>query len=501
MTASNVSHRTNLPDCPQCAGRSSRARVMRLRRALAPILFAALAISGPSAHAHFLEDYYDAAGAQTARTTAGIYQSQAARLVTGGAFVVKVPRKDFTPVTIDAPHLKAGCGGIDLFLGAFSLPSRDEFVSFLRSVGTAMPGLAFQLALQSLSPDLNEQVTSFRDMIMKYTSQMSDSCTAAETLLDAAGASRFLQAASLRAANALRTDGEAADQAEAERLTRTDGGKVLSSVPEVKDSGGAVVEAAEMNLTWTLLTAGRLTGLSTEDREVMMTLLGTTLYTKTGDGENATVRTQDYPGRDLIDDLYGDPRDKTPGTHRVYGCDEAERCLRITEKDVAAINLSAKIYEAAKRYHRSITTRSRAQVTEEDLLLLSSISSIPLLQLVEAAASTRIPDLSDDLIGLYSQAAAYEGITRALESLLDEIRRSVGGSSARLKNEILKAHADRLEGRIELVLEDLRSRRAVLYDALAQAQSFMTQVEAIERAVYGRAAAEAASMMTAMPQS
>lgn len=73
-------------------------------------------------------------------TPAGIYESQSLSLATGGSFVMKTPRKDFTPFTLDAPHLKAGCGGIDLFLGAFSVPSREEFVSFLRSIGTGDAG-------------------------------------------------------------------------------------------------------------------------------------------------------------------------------------------------------------------------------------------------------------------------------------------------------------------------------------------------------------------------
>ena len=89
-------------------------------------LSACLALSSP-ARAGFLEDYYDSVGAQGAVTPAGVYQSQGLSVATGGSFVVKVPRKDFTPVAIEAPHLKAGCGGIDVFLGAFALPSREEF--------------------------------------------------------------------------------------------------------------------------------------------------------------------------------------------------------------------------------------------------------------------------------------------------------------------------------------------------------------------------------------
>lgn len=94
--------------------------------------------------------------------------------------------------SVTPPSLKAGCGGIDLFLGAFSIPSREEFVSFLRSVGTALPGLAFQLALQTMAPDLNEQVSRFADIIRSYTNRYSDSCTAAQALLESTGAAEHM---------------------------------------------------------------------------------------------------------------------------------------------------------------------------------------------------------------------------------------------------------------------------------------------------------------------
>lgn len=98
-------------------------------------------------------------------------------------------------------------GGIDLFLGAFGIPSREEFVAFLRNIGTALPGLAFQLALQSLAPDLNEQVTSFRDMIRQYTNMFQDSCTSAQNLLKMSGAEQWIQKTGFDARNALRASG------------------------------------------------------------------------------------------------------------------------------------------------------------------------------------------------------------------------------------------------------------------------------------------------------
>lgn len=469
-------------------------------RAAALAFFLLLAAgAAPPAHAGFLEDYYDAAGTQTARTPAGIYQSQSVSLATGGRFVIKTPRKDFTPMTLDAPLLKAGCGGIDIFLGAFSLPSREEFVSFLRSVGTAMPGLAFQLALQSLSPDLNEMVTSFRDLIMRSTSQFSDSCTAAQTIFDQTGASAFFSGMGYRAKNALRSSGQADDASEADRLTRTDGSAALSSVPERTDSGGAVVEAAEINLTWSLLKGGKFSGtLSEEDLEMMMTLLGTVIYRKSGSGADATVSAYEIPGEDLAWESFGDAEAKTASLP-LWVCDEGRRCLAPAKETVQSANLAYRIHAAAKHYQQALLARSRSLVKEDELALLANISSVPILGLIEASASLKVAALSDDFLRIFSEAAAWEAVGNAVESLAAEIRLAVSSSSAKGANAVSAEHAARLTARIEAVQTELRGRQRKLYEAMAKAQQYAAMAAQIERAVFGRAAIEAAERLPGRP--
>ena len=158
-----------------------------------------------STQAGFIEDFYHEAGLPQANlTAAGVRQSANLQIVTGGGFVYKAPRTDFTPFYFTPPKLSAGCGGIDLFMGAFSIPSKDEFLNYLRSIGSSLPGLAFQLALQTLSPDLSEQVTSFRDLIRDYSGRFQDSCTAAQTLLEMSGAQAHMEKLKYSASNALR---------------------------------------------------------------------------------------------------------------------------------------------------------------------------------------------------------------------------------------------------------------------------------------------------------
>lgn len=470
-----------------------------LRRLLLAAALLALCASAPAAAAGFLEDYYDAAGAQTSRTPAGVYQSQGVSLATGGSFVMKVPRKEFTPMTLDAPRLKAGCGGIDVFLGAFSLPSREEFVSFLRSIGTAMPGLAFQLALQSLSPDLNETVTSFRDLIMRSTSEFSDSCTAAQMIFDKTGASAFFSGMGYRAKNALRSSGEADDASEADRLTRTDGGAVLESVEERADSGGTVVEASEINLTWSLLKGGKFSGaLSDEDLEMMMTLLGTVIYRKSGSGADATVSARAVPGEDLAWESFGDAGSKTTSLP-LWTCDEPKKCLSPAKEKVEASNLAWRIHAAAKNYQQALMTRSRALVKDEELALLANISAVPILGLVEAGASLKVAALSDDLLAVFSEAAAWEAVSNAVENLSAEIRLAVASSSAKDANAISAEHAAMLAERIDAVQAQLRGRQRQLYEAMAKAQQYAAMAAQIERAVFGRAAIEAAERLPSGP--
>lgn len=165
--------------------KKNTAGVTRVRLIAAAV---SMLLAFESAYAGFVDDFLDEAQASVNVTQAGVIQAGGMNVASGGGFVYKSPRKEFSPFNVTPPSLRAGCGGIDIFLGAFSIPSREEFVSFLKSVGTALPGVAFQVALQYMSPDLNEIVGRYSDIIRGYTNRYSDSCTAAQSLLEDTGA-------------------------------------------------------------------------------------------------------------------------------------------------------------------------------------------------------------------------------------------------------------------------------------------------------------------------
>ena len=111
-------------------------KAKNLSKGLGVRLAAAVVFCGAvNVHAGFVDDFLDEAQAIVNVTQSGVLQAGGMNVVTGGGFVFKAPRKEFSPFAITPPSLRANCGGIDVFLGAFSIPSREEFVSFLKSVG------------------------------------------------------------------------------------------------------------------------------------------------------------------------------------------------------------------------------------------------------------------------------------------------------------------------------------------------------------------------------
>lgn len=442
-----------------------------------------------TAEAGFVKDYFDATQAMSNVTQAGVREAGAVTAVTGGGFVYRTPRTDFVPFSVTPPSLKAGCGGIDLFLGAFSIPSREEFVSFLKSVGTALPGLAFQLALQTMAPDLNEQVGRYADLIRSYTNRYTDSCEAARALLENTGAAEHLTRVVEGAKNALRSDGTVADQSEADRSVRDNGEKAISAGPVRKDSGGNVVDAPEINLTWALLSGGKLGAADFDSvslRETMMTLLGTTIFTQEGKSENAVLVAREIAGVDLLPVLFNETG-KDASLVKLT-CDEAKRCLAPERKPLYDTDLVAELKEAADHYLTALKSRDASLVTDDEMLFLASVSSVPFLRILNLASVARYEGLAADIVNTYVEAAAYEALVGALEALTSDIRRVMGSSSATTLSAEHTKHVKALVLRISDVEESLALRRDKVVQAMNRAAAFVTQLEHIEKSLKSNAA-------------
>ena len=473
----NLNHERMANDMNAVLSNSEGKKRVRLIAAAVSMLLAF-----ESAYAGFVDDFLDEAQASVNVTQAGVIQAGGMNVASGGGFVFKTPRKEFSPFNVTPPSLRAGCEGIDIFLGAFSIPSREEFVSFLKSVGTALPGVAFQVALQYMSPDLNEIVGRYSDIIRGYTNRYSDSCTAAQSLLEDTGAKEKIQNVVFSAKNALRSSGEASDQSEADRLVRDNGEKAIQKAPVTTDSSGNVVNAPEINLTWSLLNSGSFKGSSSQElKEVMMTLVGTTIFTKSGSGRDAVLTETNYAGVDLLPVIFGEAR----GNVKVkrMKCDDVKRCLKVTQADMSDESLVEAMRKAADNYRLAVEKRNAALVSDKDLMLLGGTTSVPLIRILNMAATSRYKGLADDLVRIYVDAAAYELIASAVGSLAGDIKAALNGTSAKGETKQHEAHVRNLEARVLAVQTQLYQRQDRLMQSMARASSLVLQLEHIEKSL------------------
>ena len=63
-------------------------------------------------------------------------KTQTMNMYTGGNLTLAAPSRSYNLMSVQAPTVNAGCGGIDLHLGGFSFISKEQFVQTLRNIGS-----------------------------------------------------------------------------------------------------------------------------------------------------------------------------------------------------------------------------------------------------------------------------------------------------------------------------------------------------------------------------
>ncbi|MEC9364765.1 MAG: conjugal transfer protein TraH [Pseudomonadota bacterium] len=119
-------------------------------------------------------------------TAPGVYEGQSAGYFTGGGLYTRTPIRNYSLLNVQMPRFRAGCGGIDLYSGGFSFINADQFTEMLRNIGSNATSLAFMLALQVVSPQINGVLADIYDWAQKANNAQINSCEAAGAALGGA---------------------------------------------------------------------------------------------------------------------------------------------------------------------------------------------------------------------------------------------------------------------------------------------------------------------------
>ena len=82
------------------------------------------------------------------------------------------------------PTVKGSCNGIDIYTGGFSFVNSDQLIEMMKSIGSNSAGYAFNLAIQTISPQISGTLTTLEDWAIKINSHNINSCHVAEGLVN-----------------------------------------------------------------------------------------------------------------------------------------------------------------------------------------------------------------------------------------------------------------------------------------------------------------------------
>lgn len=434
----------------------------KMKKSVAVLMAALLVITPINGSADWIGDFYNSAGAGLNVTQAQAISTQNLVGGSGGGFTWRVPTRSFHPLQITPPSIKAGCGGIDMYLGGFSFPNKEQFVQALRNYGQASLGYFFQLALKSMAPEIGATLDVINEIAQRVNQFGTNSCEAAQwtaNKLFEVMPSQMIRDGSGYA----QAIGQAVDWFDATQSTKS---KPFSTVLKEKYEAQYAKERSaltpddiktkepppEYNLVWYALTsAPTASAFTDEDRNIIMSIIGPEYIIRRTNSRDstATIEVTGGPSNTVtFEQLVGiGALDGTSTAYSVIECDEPVLCLYPTESLHTFKSFSQRTHSLIRKLEAGVITRTKPVLTaEEDHLL--RLTGQPLIKVASLAGSTGIGSfVAQQMTATIAYSAAAEAASALIHRSLYTIESALQAHKPKLDKDGLKA-AEQLENKI-----------------------------------------------------
>ena len=409
-------------------------------------------------------------------TAPGAFRGQTFNTYTGGNLMMRSPNKVYQLAAVQFPSAKAGCGGIDVFGGSFSHISATKFKNMLKNITAALPGIAFQLALEAVSPLLGGLTKWAKGLETWINNARINSCETAKAIVSTAADSVGYSSQETCADLAIEM-GLESDRDSARRRCSTDRSSILASARASGDANIRNKAPFVGNLTWKAL---QYTGayLDDQERELIMSLVGTVIF---------------YP-----EDANRDPEPIAPtltsisqllyGQAAGTGTDVVQhllRCNDYTNCDAVTLNtgythtpFTAKVEVMMRSIADKIATRTAIPNNSSEVGFVNQTTE-PVYKMLSIGATIPGSGLSDSLIGQYRDVIAADYAYVFLERNLRL------GMAALDKDYTLqqtqRERANQIRQRAQAMLLQLSQEKNLLYQKVGSFRAVSSHLEQLER--------------------
>lgn len=422
-----------------------------------------------------VNDMFNNLGAIGNYTAPGAFKGQTFNTFAGGNLYLRSPNKTYQLAAVQFPSAKAGCGGIDVFGGSFSHLSAAEFKNMLRNITAALPGIAFQLALEAVSPLLGGLTKWAKGLETAINNARIGSCETAKAMVssaaEAVGYDSQEACAKLAIQLGLEPDADAA-----RRRCASDRPSVLSTA---RTSGDPQIRAQTPfvgNLTWKALES--LDTFDDPARELVMSVVGTVIY---------------YP-----EEANRDPNPIAPTitkvAHLLYGQADAGggsvniqllSCNNYTDCDVviktssyAHVPFTKKVEDLMRSISDKIASRTPIPNNSPEVGFVNRTSE-PVWRMLSVGNTIPGSGLAETMIMQYREVIAAEYAHSFLEQY---VRVGLNALDKKWRlNANQRADVARLRRDAQKLMDLLAQEKATLYGKKTSVMSLAMHLEQLER--------------------
>jgi conjugative transfer pilus assembly protein TraH len=419
----------------------------------------------------------DIGGSYSNSTDAGAYQLQGAGYYTGGNFVARTKVVSVNPITITPPGIRAGCGGIDVYTGAFSHINTDQFVALLKAIPSNAMGFAFQLALETMSPSIKGTMDQLQSIIDRINTANLNSCDLAQGLVG--GGLALAGKTEAYCKTTANSQGWATDYARASAECKT-GGKSVQHIKSANYIHGDQ-RPVDINIAWEVLKKSPILSDSNDEMAQFVQALTGTIIIKTPANESAGPQTSYKPNIVVKNETIKAILEG--GAITVLACDERDKCLNPTEKTItipADRGFKKRISTVMSEMTSRIATGEKFDSKHIDLVTKTSVPIHKAMIVRQAyfGSSSAASGLNPEY---YSSLVAID----MLYNYLDEILKSVQEQAKQVKN-FDQDNIEKFQKGVEAARKELAEYRIDSKDSFEQGLKIVQETQKIQSMLAAR---------------
>ena len=399
-------------------------------------------------------------------TSSHAYQSQEGGYYSGGSLFLRSPSRDLQLAHVQLPSLNAGCGGIDLVTGGFSFVKGQELIGFAKNIMTDSAPYAFQLAMETYAPQLNEVFSKLQYWAQQINQNNLTSCEAAQTIVGGVWA-KHTEAQRQICEDLSVQNNKFSDWAAARQGCGHSGQGDNLLVDQQQTDEGKKIVTRNVNIVWQALMQNDFLQKDVSLAQFFMSLSGTLVFDANG---NSTPYPSLIKNKDILKALMDG------GRAVVYNCDNTakDKCLSLSTTSIS-IDPSAALTSRVNTLLMDIESKYVADeaLTDEEKGFLNS-TSIPVLKFIQVSLESGNEINTQN----YAQMIAQDLLCKYLESIIALTKQSLtyasdfGSSQKQVMDGLARASSEIQEMKSN-IYEKIESETALINQSIQYQKMIM----------------------------